>query len=282
MLSYIKKIFKRSEPETVRETIEDLIEEIDDLIEETEEQDTSLQADERKLLVNVLDLKDLQAEDLMTPRAEMIAAPDTINADDLIGLMTEHGFSSIPIYHDDLDNIIGYVYIKDILHFIHSKKPINIHHLLKRNVLCISPSMQALDLLLMMRKTGEHLAIVADEHGGTDGMVCFSDIIEEIVGDIQDHAQRVMIQIKDDGRVLVDARVSIEELEEELFCDLSFTPQDDEDIETLGGLLVLLVNRVPARGDIIKHPKGLEFEILDADPRRIKKVQILNYNKRQD
>lgn len=280
MFTRFKKLFRRSEPETVRETIEDLIEEIDDLIEENEQKDNSIQADERQLLVNVLDLRDIKAEDLMIPRAELIAAPDTINPDDLIGLMIEHGYSSIPIYHDELDNIIGYIYIKDILAFIHVKKTLNIQHLLKRTLLCISPSMQALDLLLEMRKTGEHIAIVADEHGGTDGMVCFSDIIEEIIGDIQDHAQRVLIQTKEDGTVSIDARASIEEIEETLFCDLSFTPQDDENIETLGGLLVSLVNRVPVRGEIIKHPNGLEFEILDADPRRVKKAAILNYAKK--
>lgn len=277
MFSKIKKFLKRNEPETVRNTIEDLIEEIDDLIEDNEEKDISIKSDERQLLGNVLDLRDLKAEDVMVPRAEIIAAPDTVSPDELLGLMVQHGYSVMPIYHDTLDTIIGFVHIKDILSFIYNKKELNIPHLMRKSVLFISPAMQTLDLLLEMKKNAHNIAIVADEHGGTDGMVCFSDLIEEIVGDIQDadYQQTAQINIKEDGTVLVDARILLEDLEEKLSCTIAVEQQNGEDIETLGGLINNIVNRVPTRGEVISHPDGFEFEILDADPRRIKKVIIL-------
>jgi len=277
MFSKIKKFLKRNEPETVRNTIEDLIEEIDDLIEDNEEKDISIKSDERQLLGNVLDLRDLKAEDVMVPRAEIIAAPDTVSPDELLGLMVQHGYSVMPIYHDTLDTIIGFVHIKDILSFIYNKKELNIPHLMRKSVLFISPAMQTLDLLLEMKKNAHNIAIVADEHGGTDGMVCFSDLIEEIVGDIQDadYQQTAQINIKEDGTVLVDARILLEDLKEKLSCKIAVEQQNGEDIETLGGLINNIVNRVPTRGEVISHPDGFEFEILDADPRRIKKVIIL-------
>lgn len=267
MFSKIKKILKRGEPETVRDTIEDLI----------EEKDISIKSDERQLLGNVLDLRDLKAEDVMVPRAEIIAAPDTVLPDDLLGLMVHHGYSAMPIYHDTLDTIIGYVHIKDILSFIYNKKELSIQHLIRKSVLFISPAMQILDLLLEMKQNAHNIAIVADEHGGTDGMVCFSDLIEEIVGDIQDadYQQTPQIHIKEDGTVLVDARILLEELEEKLSCKIAVEQQNGEDIETLGGLINNIANRVPTRGEVISHPDGFEFEILDADPRCIKKVIIL-------
>jgi magnesium and cobalt transporter len=267
MFLKIKKMLRRGEPETVRDTIEDLI----------EEKDISIKSDERQLLGNVLDLRDLKAEDVMVPRAEIIAAPDTVLPDDLLGLMVHHGYSAMPIYHDTLDTIIGYVHIKDILSFIYNKKELNVHHLIRKSVLFISPAMQILDLLLEMKQNAHNIAIVADEHGGTDGMVCFSDLMEEIVGDIQDadYQQTPQVNIKEDGTVLVDARILLEELEEKLSCKIAVAQENGEDIETLGGLINNIANRVPTRGEIILHPDGFEFEILDADPRRIKKVIIL-------
>ncbi len=277
MFSKIKKLFKKSDHETVRGTIADLIEEIDDLIEDTEEKDVSIKSDERQLLGNVLDLRDLKAEDVMVPRAEIIAAPDTVSSDELLGLMVQHGYSAMPIYHDTLDTIIGFVHIKDILSFTYKKKELNIQHLMRKSILFISPAMQILDLLLEMKQNAHNIAIVADEHGGTDGMVCFSDLIEEIVGDIQDtdYQQTAQINIKEDGTVLVDARILLEDLKEKLSCKIAVEQQNGEDIETLGGLINNIVNRVPTRGEVISHPDGFEFEILDADPRRIKKVIIL-------
>ncbi|MBP9752333.1 MAG: CBS domain-containing protein [Proteobacteria bacterium] len=278
MLNRVLKFFNKQEPETIRETIEDLIEEIDELIEDTEEIDSSIYADERKLLGNVLNLRDLTANDVMVARANIVAAPSTITPEELIGLMVEHGFSCIPIYLENLDNIIGSIHIKDILAQIHIKKNLVLSHLMKKNIIGISPSMQTLDLLIEMSKTGHRMAIVADEHGGTDGLVCFSDLIEAIIGDIQDshHIQPAFLQINKDGTIIADARITLEELTTKINVTLITDKSIEEDIDTLGGLIVSLINRVPVKGEVIKHPNGIEFTILDADPRRIKKVSLLN------
>ena len=278
MLNRVFKFFNRQEPESVRETIEELIEEIDELIEDTEEQDSSIQADERKLLGNVLNLRDLTAADVMVVSANIVAAPNSKTPEDLIGLMVEHGFSCIPIYAENLDNIVGSVHIKDILSQIHNKKALVLSHLMKKNIIGVSPSMQTLDLLLEMSTTGHRMAIVADEHGGTDGLVCFSDLIEVIIGDIQDahHIQPAFLQINKDGSVTADAKITLDELTEKFEIDLMIDSQTCEDIDTLGGLIVSLVNRVPIKGEVIKHPSGIEFTVLDADPRRVKKVAMLH------
>ncbi|CAO5682575.1 MAG: Hemolysin C [Holosporales bacterium] len=277
MLNRVLKFFNKQEPETVRETIEELIEEIDELIEDTEEQDSSIQADERKLLGNVLNLRDLTAADVMVARANIVAAPNTITPEELIGLMVEYGFSCIPIYSENLDNIIGSVHIKDVLSQLHTKKTLVLNHLMKKNIIGISPSMQTLDLLLEMSKTGHRMAIVADEHGGTDGLVCFADLIEAIIGDIQDahHIQPAFLHINKDGTVIADAKITLEELSEKLNIDFILDINTAEDVDTLGGLIVSIINRVPIKGEVIQHPNGLEFTILDADPRRVKKVSLL-------
>jgi magnesium and cobalt transporter len=283
MLNRVLKFFNKQEPETVRETIEELIEEIDELIEETEEQDSSIQADERKLLGNVLNLRDLTAADVMVARANIIAAPNTISPNDLIGIMVEHGFSCIPIYSENLDNIIGSVHIKDVLSQIHHKKELNLTHLIKKNIFGVSPSQQTLDLLLEMSTSGMRMAIVADEHGGTDGLVCFSDLIEAIIGDIEDahHTQPTLLQMNKDGVVIADAKVTLDEIQDMFDIDFK-TKYLHEDIDTLGGLIVSLINRVPVKGEIIRHISGIEFTILDADPRRVKKVSIVNLPSNED
>jgi magnesium and cobalt transporter len=272
MFERLMKILRISEHETVRETIEDLI-------EEHEEEDTSIQDDERQLLGNILNLRELTAKDVMLPRADIVAVDDQTDVDKLIQLMVEHGFSCIPIYHNNLDNIIGTVHIKDILSFLNKKTPLKLQHLMKKNIQGISPSMHALDLLLAMRKTGQHRAIVADEHGGTDGMVCFSDIIEAIVGDIQDvyHTEPKLLEIKKNGSIIADARISLEELSENLQVSLQLDKDfANDDIDTLGGLIAAITNRVPIIGEVIKCKEDLEFQILDADLRRVKKVLIMN------
>lgn len=269
MFLNIKKIFKKNDYETVRETIEELI-------EENEKEDTSIQEDERQLLGNVLNLRDLTAEDVMLPRADIIAADDQSDPQKLIQLMVENGFSCIPIHHHNLDNIIGTVHIKDILSFLHKNKPLNIQHLIKKNIKGISPAMHALNLLLDMRHSGHRMAVVADEHGGTDGIVFFSDIIAAIVGDIEDtyHVEPSFLEIKADGVIIADARIPLEELSQQLKVDLKINESSDDDVDTLGGLIASIVNRVPVSGEVIKYKNILEFHILEADLRRIKKVSI--------
>ncbi|HLD95160.1 MAG TPA: transporter associated domain-containing protein, partial [Alphaproteobacteria bacterium] len=161
--------------------------------------------------------------------------------------------------------------IKDILGWTQSQKPLKIRSLVKE-ILFVAPSMRTLDLIFQMKETGIHMALVVDEYGGIDGLVTLSDLMEEIIGDIQDVQDQTtpQLQKRPNGTVVADARVSLEEAQEKL--NYEFALEDmPEDIETLGGLVITLAGRVPVRGELIKHPKGVEFEILEADPRRVKK-----------
>jgi magnesium and cobalt transporter len=145
-----------------------------------------------------------------------------------------------------------------------------------RELLFVPPSMKILDLLMKMRDTGIHMAIVIDEYGGTDGMVTIEDLVEEIVGEIQDEHDKILppsLTERPDGSIEADARVDVEDLEKHLALEL-LEPDRREDVDTLGGLIFTLVDRVPARGEVVRHQSGVEFEVLDADPRRVKRVLI--------
>jgi magnesium and cobalt transporter len=145
---------------------------------------------------------------------------------------------------------------------------------IQRPVLFVPPSMRALDLLLKMQTSHTHLALVIDEYGGTDGLVTIEDIIEEIVGDIADEHDDEGVSLRRDGVCyVVDARIDLEDFKSETGIDLS-TPESDEDVDSLGGLVTSLLGRLPQRGEIIAHPSGFEFEVLDADPRRVRRLRI--------
>lgn len=266
-LKYKLKSLKPSDKEAnLRATLEGLI-------EKSHESELSLESDERTILGNVLSLRDLTVEDVMIPRADIVAVPQTISAADLMETMIHSHHSRLPVYRDTLDDVIGIVQIKDCLAWKASNNPYNIKTLV-REVLYISPTMRTLDLLLQMRESGKKMALVVDEYGGIDGLVTFSDLIEEIIGDIQDAQERGashQIFERPDGTLVLDGRLELETIEEKLGLDL-MTPELEDDIDTVGGLVASLVGRVPTRGELIIHPSGLEFEVLDADPRRVKSV----------
>ncbi len=251
-----------------------LREALEELIEESTEEEPSIASDERQLLGNVLNLRDLTAYDVMIPRADIISAPITITATELVAQFVKTGVTRLPIYRENLDHVVGMVHIKDVLGWLQSKKALKINTLI-REVLFISPSMRTLDLLLQMRETGSKMAIVVDEYGGVDGLVTFASLIEEIIGDIQDahdQAPTSHVVVRADGAVVADARTTLEELEEALSKKLPLNEHDEEDIDTLGGLVAFLAGRVPIRGELVTHPSGIEFEVLDADPRRVKRL----------
>lgn len=268
-----RRIFKQEDP-SLRETLEELIEEIDEV-------ETSIESGERALLGNVLSLRDLTAQDVMVPRADIVAISHTMNAADILATMTRTGLSRIPVYKENLDDIMGMIHMKDMLAWSQNKGEFKIRKMV-REVLFISPSMRTLDLLLQMRQTGTKLALVVDEYGGIDGLVSFSDLIEEIIGDIQsahDQTPTMHIQKLPDGNVIVDARYGLEELEEFLGVKLTDAEMED-DIETLGGLVVTLAGHVPVPGELIKHSAGFEFEVIDADPRRVKRILLRSLPKK--
>lgn len=267
-----------------RESDTTLRDAIEELIEEDSEGESSIGTDERLLLNNVLSLKDLTAEDVMIPYANIIAVPFSAKPKEVIEIFIKEGVSQVPVYSGTIDNIIGGLSIKDVLAWTNSRPNAGLKDVLK-DIPFIAPTMRTLDLLLQMRETGMRMAIVVDEYGGVEGLVTFAALIEEIIGDIQyaqDHGDDNPIEIQSNGCIILNASTTLEELDEflERVCEKKINwlkGFEDEDIDTVGGMIALLTGRVPLRGELIVAPEGgAEFEILDADPRRIKKVAIRN------
>ena len=274
----IKSIFRsRNGEDSVREAIEELI-------EEDGEKTSSLETEERNLLSNILSLKDRTVFDVMVPRANISALDVNASLSDLIELINTEAHSRVPIFQETLDDAIGMIHIKDVMAarpiFSVPDRSLDTDQLELRNimreVLFVAPSMQILELLLEMRVKRIHMALVVDEFGGVDGLVTIEDLVEEIVGEIEDeHDQdeEPKIIFKNDGVVEVDPRVTIENFEVKF--GQVFTDEERTDLNTLGGVVFALAGRVPIRGELVKHSSGMEIEIIDADPRRIKNIRIL-------
>ena len=255
-----------------------LRESIEELIENQEPDQPSIDPDERLLLKNTLHLRELTAEDVMVPRADIVSIPVDTNFEDLVKLVRERGHSRYPVYRGNLDDTLGMVHIKDILSRSLDTQPFELRSLM-RKLLFVAPAMRALDLLLQMRFARVHMALVVDEYGGVDGLITIEDLVEEIVGEIRDeHATDALPQIIDypDHTLIADGRVAIDVFEAKVGIPLK-DPERDGDVDTLGGLVSSLAGCVPAHGEIVTHPSGIEFEVLDVDPRRVKKIRVRNY-----
>ena len=257
----------RRKDEVVREVLEELIED-DDV--------GSINSHERLLLGNVLHLRDVTAYDVMVPRADITAVEVSTPLKDVADLIGRWGHSRVPVYRETLDDVVGMIHIKDVLPAVARDQGLDLRHLV-RKVMCVSPATRVLDLLVDMRQKRTHMALVVDEYGGIDGLVTIEDLVEQIVGEIEDEHDRgdepEMKRIGD-GTLVADARVGLEVFEQEI--GLRFSEEDRDDTDTLGGLVFRLVGRVPLRGELIPHGSGLEFEITDADPRRIRRVRVRN------
>lgn len=223
----------------------------------------------------------LRVDDVMTPRADVIAVDIATPFAEVVAQFIETEHSRLPVYRDTLDDPIGVVHIKDVFRLLSGaqKKPGEhelILHKLRREVLYVPASMRAADLLLRMQSTRIHLALVIDEFGGTDGLVTLEDLVEAVVGDIADEHDEAEVSgvVERPGGVFeADARAPLEDLESALGQDLA-PPDLDEEIDTVAGLVTALAGRVPQRGEVIAHPDGFDFEIIDADPRRVKRVRV--------
>ncbi|MCB5174786.1 MULTISPECIES: hemolysin family protein [Microvirga] len=265
----------------------------DALAEAVEDADFSPQ--ERAMLKNVLGFHRIRVEDAMVPRADIVAVAADTTLGDLLKLFRTAGHSRLPVYGETLDDPKGMVHIRDFLDFIAMSAGASVSpdaplpnlgqvDLMKtlasanilRPVLFVPRSMPAIDLLVRMQATRTHMALVIDEYGGTDGLVSIEDLVEMVVGDIEDeHDDDVELTIVQgaDDTFIADARASLDEVKEILGVDL--TAEDSaEDIDTLGGFIVTLAGRVPSRNELIIGPGNLEFEVLDADPRRVKRLRI--------
>jgi CBS domain containing-hemolysin-like protein len=257
----------------MRETLEEAIEEAD-------RQSPGLSDQERIMLANLLKFGELRVKDVMVPRADIVAVEESTPLAELILLFREAQHSRLVVYRETLDDPVGFVHLKSVLEQLEIKAdgaftlreaPIAA---IKHDILFAPPSMPALDLLLKMQATHIHLALVIDEYGGTDGLVSIENIIEEIVGDIADEHDEESPQAHPlpSGGFVADARIDLEDFKAE--TGIEFPVDEDSEIDTLGGLVVSLLGRVPQRGEIVAHPDGTEFEVLEADPRRVKRLLI--------
>jgi CBS domain containing-hemolysin-like protein len=231
---------------------------------------------EKKLIANIIELRDLTSVDVMIPRAEVVAIEIDDDLEDIQDIISKTQFSRYPVYRETLDNVIGSIHIKDLLIAMMESKKIVLESLCKPLTI-VSPGMPVHDLLIQMQETRKHMVLVVDEYGGIDGMITLGDIIEDIVGNIDDeYNQNEMMQpIRNaDGSVTVDAKMIVEDFEEQFGQFL--TDEEREDHNTLAGVVFTLVGRVPARGEVITHPTGTEFEIIDADLRRINRLKLRN------
>ncbi|MBZ0218037.1 MAG: hemolysin family protein [Fimbriimonadaceae bacterium] len=259
---------------------------------------------ERLMLRNILGFREVRVDDVMVPRVDIIAVDQNANLDEILAIFKDAGHSRLPLFNDTLDEPTGMVHIKDLMGWLTSqasgkasasrtKKSAGTGSLsldfskadlgksissikIARPMMFVPPSMPAIDLLKKMQTTRIHLALVVDEYGGTEGLVSIEDLVEEIVGEIDDEhdpLDTLELTRSDDGSYIADARVLIEDFQDEVGKHLDLESAED-DVDTLGGLVFSLTGRIPVRGELVSGPEGLEFEVLDVDTRRIKKLKI--------
>ena len=266
-----KNIFrKKSSNNSLKQSIETVL---DSDLKDAE----GISKHERLMLLNILKINDIRSSDIMIPRADIGAVEVDDSFEKVLEVFIKEAHSRVPVYEKNLDNIIGMVHIKDLVNFQNQKKSeTNFLRDLKRDILEIPPSMPVLDLLLKMQMTRLHMGIVIDEYGCTDGLITIEDVIEEIIGEIEDEhdEKNLPMLIKSSANTYeASARVSIDELQN--VTNIEFiVSNENEDIDTLGGLIFSIAGRVPQRGEIIEHDSGTTFEIRDADPMKIKSVKV--------
>ena len=272
----IRKLFKKfffkknTENNNLKQSIETVL---DNDLKGTE----GISKHERLMLLNILKIDGIRSSDIMIPRADIGAVELNDSFEKVLEVFIKEAHSRVPIYEKNLDNIIGMIHIKDLVNYQNQKKTgTNFLQNLKREILEIPPSMPVLDLLLKMQLTRLHMGIVIDEYGCTDGLVTIEDVIEEITGEIEDEhdEKNLPMLIKSSLNTFeASARIEIDELQKVTNVEF-LNSYDNDDVDTLGGLIFSITGRVPQRGEIIKHSSGTTFEIKDADPMKIKSVKV--------
>jgi CBS domain containing-hemolysin-like protein len=305
MLGWLGRLRARlglAEQPTLRDTLEVVL-------REEGKASSGFSPEERKMLAGLLRFGASRVDEIMVPRADIIAMEETEPLGDLVLLFEEAGISRIPIFHETLDDPRGMIHIKDLFRWISAEvagrqlaeprkeraarpgeakpgmkpdlsrvdltRPITVLKL-RKPVLYVPPSMPAMNLLVRMQATRIHMALIVDEYGGTDGLVTIEDLVEQIVGDIEDEHDEMeadLIAVDPKLGLVASARAPVKDLESRLGVKL-LKPEEEADIDTLGGLVFTIIGRVPARGELIRHASGVEFEVLDADPRRVKRLKI--------
>ncbi len=301
VFSWLLRLFgRRKNGSTIREDLADALSDDAGLAQ-------GFSPEERAMLTSILHLQDKRVEDIMVPRADIIAVSEDISFAELLKVFEVSGHSRMPVYDDTLDDPKGMVHIRDVLNTILKvsklsraeiakrrkklpenldlkkvdlSKPISSMKLL-REVMFVPPSMGARELMARMQAERMQIALVIDEYGGTDGLVTLEDIVEEIVGDIEDEHddEDVLIQDRGDGTYICDAKAELDDMREILGEEFAFG-EHEEDVDTIGGLIFDILGRVPVRGEVINN-NGFEFRVIDADPRRIKRVELLRFQRRR-
>ncbi|MCA3574806.1 MAG: HlyC/CorC family transporter [Aestuariivirga sp.] len=298
----LRSRFGRGKDIGLRESLEGAIES-----HEAQNPGETVGQEAKSMMLNIIEFSSLRVDDVMVPRVDIVAIDEADTMQDLLEKFIDANHSRVPVYRETLDGVTGMIHVKDLLRWLVARgakkrrttKPEKVEKAdqaplaglsiaaaalatpvkqagLNRDVLFVPPSMPATDLLVRMQASHTHLAIVIDEYGGTEGLVSIEDLVEVIVGDISDeHDTDENLEIKplEEKIYAADGRIDLAELEALLAVDL--LPEDEEEeADTLAGLIFKIAGRVPTRGEIIRHDSGLEFEILDSDPRRVKRVRI--------
>ena len=236
---------------------------------------------ENELLKNLAGLRGINASDVMVPRVDIVSVAMSDDFNEIVKQLIKTNHSRVPVRNESLDDIVGILHIKDVLANLFLKEKQNIETLLKKPIF-VSPSISLLDLLYEMRVKRRHLALVVDEYGGIDGLVTIEDLVEELVGEIEDEhdlSSECRLEKVEDGSMIVEARITID-LIEGLISSIRSEDLNNE-IDTLGGFIISIAGRVPVKGEVIRYsPSGLKFEILEADPRKVILVKIIGLNNR--
>jgi CBS domain containing-hemolysin-like protein len=263
-------IFGEDSEPSLRDQIEEAIEEAED----SRPIAGDLSPSERQMLRNLLHFGDQTAGEIAVTRGDIMAVPADIGFDALIQAFADAGHSRLPVYGESLDDVVGMVHIKDVFMANVGASPERSLAALMREPLFVPESMGVLELLARMRSQRIHLAIVVDEFGGTEGLVTIEDVVEEIVGEIEDEHDEDeggMLTMLDDGLWEADARLELEELAQAVDPRLS---SDEDEVDTVGGLMFLLAGHIPAKGECVTHPSGWKLETIDSDPRKIIRVRL--------
>ncbi|WP_347311496.1 hemolysin family protein [Defluviimonas sp. SAOS-178_SWC] len=246
--------------------------------ETVEAQEDNARVSSTQPLPGIGNLRRMRVEDVAIPKAEIVAVPVTASLDDVVANFRESGFSRLPVFKGTLDSPLGLIHLKDLAleqAFTDPKPRFNLRKML-RPLLYAPPSMPIGVLLQKMQSERIHMALVIDEYGGVDGLVTIEDLIETVIGEIEDEhdtSEDGLWNEEKPGQYIVQARAPLADFEAQIGLKLA-GEEEDEEIDTLGGLVFMLVGRVPARGEVIPHESGAEFEVMDADPRRIKRLRV--------
>jgi magnesium and cobalt transporter len=275
LLQRLRALWRSRAPEpSLRESIAELVLEAA-AAPQTPGEPPELDRHERVLINNILRLRETCADDVMIPRADIISIRADVTLTQAIEQIRIEGHSRLPVYREQLDDIIGMIHVKDVFAYVGRPEAFAIEAILRRPLM-VAPQVPVLDLLAQMRQAHMHMALVVDEYGGIDGLVTIEDLIETITGDISDEhdeADRPLVTERPDGALDVDARMPVEDFEAKVGPVLS-EDERDADIDTVGGLVFTLAGHVPAKGEVVSHPGGIEFRVLEADARRIRRLRV--------